>query len=79
MTGRPIPVAATASPKIALTSVDLPTPVLPNTARLNRPIETSASANADSNASCDQAGTWPGAVACGGGAPPGCSAILSPP
>ena len=57
MTGRPMPVAATDSPKIALTSVDLPTPVLPNTARLNRPILTSASAKADSNACCDHSGT----------------------
>ena len=52
-----MPVAATDSPKIALTSVDLPTPVLPNTARLNRPIFTSASAKAASNASCDHSGT----------------------
>src|SRR3954447_8708219 len=33
-----MPTLATSSPKTALSSVDLPTPVLPNTARLNRPI-----------------------------------------
>src|SRR4029453_221630 len=33
-----MPVRATSSPKIALIKVDLPTPVLPKIARLNRPI-----------------------------------------
>ena len=37
MTGAPIPVAATGSPKMALTRVDFPTPVLPKMARLIRP------------------------------------------
>ena len=37
MTGSPMPVRATSSPKIALIKVDLPTPVLPKIARLNRP------------------------------------------
>ena len=32
-----MPVRATSSPKIALIKVDLPTPVLPKIARLNRP------------------------------------------
>src|SRR4051794_38346593 len=37
VTGSPIPVRATSSPKTALISVDLPTPVLPKIARLKRP------------------------------------------
>ena len=37
MTGWPMPVGATSDPKTALTSVDLPTPVLPKIARLKRP------------------------------------------
>src|SRR4051794_31406124 len=38
-----MPVAAISSPKIALTSVLLPTPVLPKMARLNRPISSALS------------------------------------
>ena len=37
VTGRPDPAGATSSPKIALINVLLPTPVLPNIARLKRP------------------------------------------
>ena len=38
VTGSPMPVRATSSPKIALIKVDFPTPVLPKIARLKRPI-----------------------------------------
>ena len=54
MTGSPIPVRATSSPKMALIRVDLPTPVLPKIARLKRPTISDCLSNSRRNESRNQ-------------------------
>src|SRR5215213_11955062 len=51
-----MPVRATSSPKIALIKVDLPTPVLPKIARLNRPRAASCLSYSARNESRNQSG-----------------------
>src|SRR5918992_1253056 len=56
-----MPVRATSSPKIALIKVDLPTPVLPKIARLNRPSDASCLSYSARNESRNQ--SWLPAMA----------------
>src|SRR5215217_5197212 len=51
-----MPVRATSSPKMALIKVDLPTPVLPKIARLNRPRAASCLSYSARNESRNQSG-----------------------